>query len=83
MPAGRERCVSGMSLVFQEAEALTPHWGTVLLLFYSLAQTWELALALPACGPGRGCGEEVLKTSGYPGTQGNLARPFLVRLKVM
>lgn len=83
MPAGRERCVSDMSVGFPEAEALTPHWDTVLALLCSLAQTWELELVLPACGPGRGCGEELLRTGGYPGTQGNLARPFLVSLKVM
>lgn len=57
MPAGRERCVSGRSVGFQEAEALTPHWGPGLPLFYSLAQTWELELALPACGPDGRCGE--------------------------
>lgn len=39
MPAGRERGVSGMGVGFQEAEALPPHWGTVLPLFYSLACT--------------------------------------------
>lgn len=55
----------------------------MLLRFYSLAQTWELELALPACGSGRGCGEGVLRTVGYPGTQGLLAKPFLVSMKVM
>lgn len=28
-----------MGVGFQEAEALPPHWGTVLPLFYSLACT--------------------------------------------
>lgn len=72
-----------MSVGFQKTEALMPHWGTVLALFYSLTQTWELELALPARDPSRGCGEEVLRTVSYPGTGGNLARLFLVSLKVM
>lgn len=45
MPAGRERKVLAAQATIQEAEAVTPRWGLVLLMIYTLTQTWGLELA--------------------------------------